>query len=71
MNYHSKATAISESKSMSMHSTRGKKLKRIAVEPALNWSPDKMRKYKADLYVAKYTGGLNELKTKSIDFDKK
>jgi len=65
-------TTITKSKSISMHSTHGKTLKTIRVDPAsLDWSKAKMKKYKADYYSAKYTGTLDEIKSKSIEFEKK
>lgn len=63
---------ISESKSMSMHSSHGKSIKNIKVEPgSLSWSLSSMKKHKADYYTAKYNGDISEIKTKSIEFEKK
>ena len=65
-------TTITKSKSISMHSTHGKKLKTIYVDPSsLNWSKTKMKKYKADYYTAKYTSTIDEIKFKSIEYEKK
>ncbi len=65
-------TTITESKSMSMHSAHGKAIKDIIVDPTcLGFLSDRMKKYKADYYVAKYTGEIEELKDKSFEFEKK
>ena len=66
-------TSISESKSMSLHSTRGKTMKDTKVDASpVNWSQSAMKKYKAKLYLAKYVGDLEQIKDPlSIRFDEK
>ena len=66
-------TSISESKSMSMHSTRGKTIKDTKVDPSpVNWSQSAMKKYKAKHFTAWYAGDLEELKDRDmIVFDEK
>ena len=66
-------TSISASKSMSLHSTRGKSLKNTKIDPGpINWSQSDMKKYKAKYYSAKYVGNMDKLKDPiSIVFDEK
>ena len=66
-------TSIAESKSMSLHSTRGKTIKDTKVDPSpINWSQSCMKKYKAKYYSAKYVGDLSKLKEMtSIVFEEK
>ena len=66
-------TSIAESKSLSLHSTRGKTLKDTKVDPSpINWSRSAMRKYKAKYYTASYVGDLTNLKDPlSIVFEEK
>jgi hypothetical protein len=60
-------TSISESKSMSMHSTRGKTMKDTKVDPSpVNWSQTAMKKYKAKYYSARFVGDLDELKNREL-----
>ena len=64
--------SILESKSMSLHSTRGKSIKSILIDSRpVDWSEAGMKKYKAKYLSAKYNGSISELKTKSIEFDEK
>ena len=65
-------TSIAESKSMSMHSARGKAIKAIKVDPSpINWSQFAMKKCKAKYYSASFDGELTEIKEKSIVFEEK
>ncbi len=64
-------TTITESKSMSMHSAHGKTIKDIKIDPySLKCLPEKMKKYKADLFIAKYNGEISDLSAKSFEFEK-
>ncbi|CAF1079891.1 unnamed protein product, partial [Brachionus calyciflorus] len=62
---------ISESKSLSMHSMRGKKMRTIAVDKSyLTWNKDKMKSLDAILYKAVFTGGVEDIRHQSIEFVK-
>ncbi|CAF1127995.1 unnamed protein product [Brachionus calyciflorus] len=62
---------ISESKSISMHSMRGKKMRTIAVDKSyLTWNKDKMKSLNAVLYTAVFTGGVEDIRHQSIEFVK-
>jgi len=65
--------SITESKSMSLHSTRGKTVKDTRLDPRpVDWSQSAMKKYKAKYYSARYVGDINQLKEpQSIVFDEK
>ena len=65
--------SINDSKSMSLHSTRGKTVKDTRVDPRpVDWSQSVMKKYKAKYYSARYEGDIDQLKDpNSIVFDEK
>lgn len=64
-------TAITKSKSASLHMTAGKRLIDITINTKpISWTKSAMTKYKAVLYTGKYTGLPSEVKDKKVEYTK-
>lgn len=62
---------ITNSKSLSLHSMRGKKMRSLTVDMKyLTWAKNEMKFHKVDFYFPTFTGNISNIRNKKVDFNK-